>query len=74
MSSLKELISLPLSGGNGIRIFRTGTLVNYCCVLFPKHLQLASVSVIGENPAGITDNDLWPSAAGLTDQASKQNN
>lgn len=74
MSSLKELISLPLSGRNGIPIFRTGILVNYLRMLFPKHLQLASVSVIGENPAGITDNDLWPSAAGLTDQASKQNN
>lgn len=71
MSSLTELKSLPLRERNGIRFSRIGILVNYFRVLFPKHLQLASVSVIGENPAGITDNDLWPSAASLNHQASR---
>lgn len=74
MSSLNRIKSLPITGRYGIRISRYGILVNYCCVLFPKHLQLASVSVIGENPAGITDNDLRPSAAALNHQASRQNN
>ena len=71
MSSLNHIKSSPIRGRYGIRISRHGILVNYLRVLFPKHLQLASVSVIGENPAGITDNDLWPSTASLTDQASK---
>lgn len=47
----------------GIGLDGIGLMVDHCRVLFPKQLQLARVSVIGEFPAGVPYNDLRPPCA-----------